>query len=50
MPNLKSFTCSIITEEMQQTYEEIQRNPHLYVNTSFDLIDDDTIEFQTITI
>lgn len=42
---LKKLTCREITTELQQAYQEIQNNPHLYMNTSFELIADHVFPF-----
>lgn len=44
MVHLEKLCCEEITEELQQAYDEIQDNAHLYLNTSFEL--DDYFDFE----
>jgi hypothetical protein len=50
MRHLKKFVCHHISEdeELQETYQEIQENPHLYMNTSFEFIADPNVNFDEI--
>lgn len=49
MRNLKKLICLKVTDELKQAYQEIQRNPHLYKNTTFELVEEEDLPFDTIT-
>jgi hypothetical protein len=46
MRHLKKLVCKQIADELQQAYQEIQDNPHLYVNTTFEFVtvDEETFD------
>jgi hypothetical protein len=48
MHHLKKLTCRRISVELQQTNQEIQENPHLFVNSTFEFIADPDVQFHEI--
>lgn len=42
---LKKVTCRYTYIELQQAHQEIKNYPHLYMNTTFKLIDDHVFPF-----
>lgn len=45
---LKKFTCHKITDELLQTYQDIQSHPHLYINTTFEFVAERDLKFSQI--
>jgi hypothetical protein len=48
MHHLKKLTCRRISKELLQTYQEIQANPHLYENSTFEFIATPDVKFDEI--
>lgn len=40
MRHLKKLICPWINKEMTRAHKEVQRNPHRYINSTFELIAD----------
>lgn len=48
MRYLKKVICMNVTEENWQNHREIQSNPHLYLNSSFELIEEPSFNFNEL--